>query len=103
MPILFFDVATSHFVTNKATGEEPRVLRMVWWKDDQPEPVFRLIKPPPETTIDPKTFPYHGLTIDMMTDGAVEPSIAVAELERAAHGARCLVSFNADYHWRQLH
>jgi hypothetical protein len=103
MAFLVFDTATSRFYRDKTTHEEPQVLRLAWWRSDQPEPVCHLIRPPPGTTIDKATFPYHGLTLlDAASNGDVAADV-VAELEKDAIDVDAIATFNADFHWRQLY
>lgn len=100
---LFFDTASTRFHKSKTTGEEPAVIRLAWWRDDEPEPVCRLIQPNPGTTIDQSTFAYHGLSLDRLQADGVPASDVIAELEKAAAGADALVAFNDPYHWRMLY
>lgn len=100
---LYFDVAASRFHTDKKTGEEPRVVRLAWWRDDQEHPICRLVQPAPGMTIDPATVRYHGLTIDRLQQDGVPAAGVIEEFEREAQDVLTIVSFNADFHWRQLH
>src|SRR5690242_20080809 len=99
---LYFDVAVSRWHTDRTTTEEPRVERIAWWADDRPAAVCRLIRPLPGMTIDPSTARYHGLTVEDLKAGC-DPALAIAELEEAAQKALTIVSFNAEFHWRNLH
>lgn len=101
--VLTFDVSSSRFHQDKKTHEEPRVMRIAWWRSDQPEPVCRLVKPAPSTTIDPSTFRYHGLTIERLEQDGIDAADVIKALEDAASGASAIISFNQDFHWRSLY
>lgn len=101
--VLFFDVAASRFVTDKTTDEKPRVVRVAWWRDDELEPICRFVEPIEGMTIDPKTVPYHGLTLDRLKSDGVSPRTIIDQLELDAEHSTAIVSYNADFHWRQLH
>ena len=97
---VYLDLGSSRFVTDRETGEEPRAVRVAWWKDSDPAPVCRLIAPSEGMTIDPRTHPYHGITgIDYV---GAEPNDVVQELDAAVKGAKALVAYNGDFHWRHL-
>lgn len=100
---LYFDVATSRFATDRKTREEPRVVRIVWWRDDTMDAFCRLIRPSAGMRLAPETFPYHKLTLDRLEQDGVDPSGVISELEHAALGCRSLISFNQEYHWRNVH
>ena len=101
--VLYFDVATSRFFTNKKTNEPPYVLRVAWWRDDHASPECYLIRPVSGMTIDHGTFPYHGLTLEQLAHDGVDASVVVSALEKAAAGASAICSFHQDYHWRSLY
>lgn len=101
--VLTFDVASSRFHTSKSTGEEPRVVRLAWWKEGEREPQCRLIKPSLKMTIDSSTLPYHKLSIERLLAKGVEPSDAIKDLETAATGASAIVAFHGQYHWKALY
>jgi hypothetical protein len=103
MTVLVFDCATSRFATDKKTHEEPRVVRIAWWRSDQPEPVCMLVKPAVNTTIDPSTHRYHALTITRLERDGIDAADVIKALEDAAAGASAIVSYNGEYHWRQLY
>lgn len=100
---LYFDVAASRFHTDRVSGEEPRVVRLAWWRDDQEHPICRLIKPTEGMTIDPGTVRYHGLTLERLQQDGVPAEGVIAEFEAVARDVLTIVSFNAEFHWRQLH
>jgi hypothetical protein len=100
---LFFDTAVSRFHPDKETGEQPRVVRIAWWSDDLDSPVCHLIKPLPDTTIDPDTLRYHGLTFEQLVFGGSPVAHVIEALEEDAHNAEAIVSYNGGFHWRQLH
>src|SRR6202012_2806844 len=102
-PTFFFNVAVSRFHTDKKTNEEPRVLCLSWWRDSDPEPDCRLIAQPGRITIDKSTIPYHGLSIDRLLDDGEDPQAVISDMEKAAAGASAMVSFNGEFHWRQLY
>lgn len=99
---LILDVGVSRFHTDQSTGEEPRVIRIAWWRSDQPEPECRIIRPKPEMTVSPQTVPYHGLTLTDLVRHGVDPESALKEFSAAAKDAKKLVSYNSDFHWRNL-
>lgn len=101
--VLTFDCATSRFARDKKTNEEPRVVRIAWLRDDGSEPVCMLVKPAPQTTIDPSTLKYHGLTISRLERDGIDAAEVIKALERDAAGASAIVSYNGEYHWRQLY
>lgn len=103
MSILVFDIAASRFFTDKKTGEQPRVLRIAWWKDGDDRPKCALVKPSPGMTIAPETVRYHGLSLTRMEADGVDAAEVIRALERDAAGASAIVAFNADFHWRQLY
>jgi hypothetical protein len=101
--ILVFDCASSRFHTSKSTGEEPRVVRLAWWKEGERDPQCRLIKPSLRMTIDSSTFPYHKLSMERLLAKGVEPRDAIKDLEAAATGASAIVAFHGQYHWKALY
>ena len=101
--VLVFDVATSRFHTDKKTGEEPRVIRLAFWRSTEPTPICLVIRPVGAITIDPKTVAYHDLTVEDVTRYGIDPSEAVKRLGEAGVGVDAIVTYNADYHWRQLY
>lgn len=103
MATLVFDTASSRFHQDKKTHEEPRVVRIAWWRDDAPDPVCLLVKPAPGTTIDPSTFKYHGLTVGRLEQNGIDAADVIKALERDAAGVSALVSFNSEFHFRMLY
>ena len=103
MAFLVFDVAVSRWHSDKATKEEPRVVRVAWWRSDSPEPGYRLIRPEGPLTIDSSTVPHHGVTLMDLERGGSDASAVVRGLEVAAAGATKIVSFNSEFHWRHLY
>jgi DNA polymerase III epsilon subunit-like protein len=103
MHTLFFDCATSRFHQDKKTHEEPRVVRIAWLRDDGSEPVCMLVKPAPGTSIDPSTYRYHALTIERLEKDGIDAADVIKALEHDAAGATAIVSFNGEFHWRQLY
>jgi hypothetical protein len=101
--VLHFDVGVSRFHSDKKTHEEPRVVRLAWWKEGEREPQCRLIKPSLKMTIDSSTFPYHKLSIERLLAKGIDPSDAIKDLERDAIGASAIVSFFQEFHWRMLY
>lgn len=101
--LLYLDLAASRFHRDRKTDEEPRVVRVAWWRSDEPDPVCRLIEPVAGMTIATETTPYHGLRLaDLERDG-VHPADVITELEGAVPGASAIVAFNSEFHWRQLY
>lgn len=101
---LYFDAGVSRFHTDKNTREEPTVLRLVWWRDDEPEPRCRLIKPQGEITIDPSTVPYHAVTTEWLFDGELHRQADVVdEFGLDSEDAEQIIAYHADFHWRALH
>lgn len=101
--VLTFDVGCSRFHASKTTGEEPRVVRLAWWRSDAPEPQCRLIQPSKGMTIDPATLPYHRCSVERLLADGVDPDDAIKDLEAAATGASALVTFHSQYHWKMLY
>ena len=104
MPFLVFNTATNRFHRDKKTNQNPVMIQLSWWRNDQPEPICCLIRPPPGTTIDPATIPYHGLAMaDLERDGQPAADV-IKEMELAAGDSKTiLVAFNAEFHFRQLY
>ena len=103
MARLFFDTAASRFHGDKKTGEEPRAVRISWWRDTDEAPFCRLIRPSTNMTIAPETLPYHGLTVERLERDGLPPEGVIAELEKAALGVLTIGAFNAGFHWRSLY
>lgn len=101
--VLYLNISSSRFHTDKRTHEEPRAVCVAWLRDDHEHPVCRLIEPVSGMTIAPETLPYHGLTIERLAADGVAPEGVIKELEAAADNADALVSYNAAFHWRQLY
>ena len=104
MAFLVFDTAASRFHTDKRTNETPVMIRLCWWRSDEPDPVCALIRPPPGTTIAAETLPYHGLVYRDLEHDGQDPKDVIAEMEKAMGGSETiLVAFNAEFHFRQLY
>ena len=102
MPTLYYQVDCTRFNTDRHTKEEPAVIRIAWWRDDQAEPECVMVKPPADATMDDYTKRYHGITLDAVMDLGISPSAAILMVDGALEGADERVAFVAAFHERNL-
>lgn len=100
MSILYYDVATTRFHTDKQTGEKPAVIRIAWWMDGEPSPSCSLVTHD-AITMDARAQSFHGITMDDLAKADDEAAWdAVEEFSDAIGRADELVAFNAEFHER---
>ncbi|HQU34714.1 MAG TPA: hypothetical protein PLB88_10385 [Thermoanaerobaculaceae bacterium] len=101
MPTLYFDTATTRFHTDQRTGERPHLMRLAWALDDE-APHSLLVRPSEAATIDPNTSAWHGIThADTLAHGLPIGHVMTMFVAAATNADR-LLSFNAEFHRKQL-
>jgi hypothetical protein len=99
MPV-YFDIATNRFHTDKA-GRAPRMIRLAWARDDA-DPRCVLVQLPDGEIIEPSTERYHWATAADLDERAYPIEKALSMFLADAVNPDIIVSFNSDFHHRQL-
>lgn len=103
MPVtLYYQVDTTRFNTDRKTEEMPEVIRIAWWRDDDPAPTCVLVTPPEDVTMDANTQRYHGIKLTDALEQGISPSAAIMLFDAALDGADEWVAFVAPFHERNL-
>lgn len=102
MVTLYYHVDTTRFATDRKTQEPPAVIRVAWWRDDEPQPVCMLVQPPVGATMDQAAFRYHGIELKDAVAIGKRPDHVAQLFADAATMIDAAVAFNAPFHKRNI-
>jgi hypothetical protein len=99
---LYYQVDATRFNSDRKTEEAPAVIRIAWWRDDQPEPECVLVEPPDDATMDDYTKRYHGIKLEDALEHGIPPGAALMLFEAEIECSDERVAFSAPFHERNL-